>query len=153
MRFGVSFETLIMKRYLLLFGLSLAFLTSYGDTIDFWHVYINDSVVVRYNAVSDDLTIHLKSTSIADDDEISIRHWDDTPCLECKQVLFVRDEKHRKLRITETDEFGGKMTFSLKDLLDFGRKNDSKRYDFYYWEIGSEGRLTPMTLVLQLTVD
>lgn len=142
-----------MKQLLLFFALSFASLGGYGDTLDYWHVYINDSVVLRFNAVSDDLTLHLNSIQFTEVDEISIRKFGDTHCHDCKFVLFVRDEKKRKLRITQGTKFGGKLSFLLKDLIGFGRKNGSKRYDFFYWRIDAEGERTGMRLVLQLTVD
>ena len=125
-------------------------LMGFCDTLDYWHVYYNDSVIAKFNSVSQDLEIEIDKSKIKDGDIISVRHGDDTPCVDCKFVLFVRDEKKRKLRITETDEFWGKLSFDVKDLIEFGDKNESKRYDFYYWEKGGNGYKTPMELILQM---
>ncbi|HBK71957.1 MAG TPA: hypothetical protein DDZ39_09935 [Flavobacteriaceae bacterium] len=123
------------------------------DTLDYWHVYKNDKVIAKFNSVSKDLNIKIKKSDIKETDTISIRYGKDTRCSNCKYILFVRDEKNRKLRITESDEFWSKLSFGLTDLIEFGRKNESKRYDFYYWERNSEGKNGRMKLVLQMTLE
>ncbi len=77
----------------------------------------------------------------------------DTRCLNCKYILFVRDEKKRKLRITESDKYLDKLSFGLLDLIEFGQKNRSKRYDFYYSERNSDGKNGRMKLILQMTLE
>ena len=123
------------------------------DTLDYWHVYKNDKVIAKFNSVSKDLNIKIKKSEIKETDTISIRYGKDTRCSNCKYILFVRDEKNRKLRITESDEFWSKLSFGLADLTEFGRKNESKRYDFYYWERNSDGKNGRMKLVLQMTLE
>lgn len=122
------------------------------DTLDYWHVYLNDSVIAKFNATSQDLNLEISKTRIKDGDIISIRHGDDTPCVNCKFVLFVRDQNKRKLRITETEQFWGKLSFDLIDLIEFGIKNKSKRFDFYFWEKDENGKRTPMKLILKLKI-
>lgn len=122
------------------------------DTLDYWHIYHNEKVIAKFNALSDDLKLEIGSEDVNEEAKISIRHFDDTPCINCLSVLFVRDEKKRKLRIVETDETWGVLSLELKDLIDFGKKNGSKRYDFYYWEKDNTGKSTKMKLVLQLTI-
>ena len=104
-----------------------------ADTIDYWHVYYNDKVIAKFNSVSKDLNIKIKKSEIKETDTISIRYGKDTRC-SCKYILCVLDEKKRQLRITESDEFWGKLSFGLSDLTKIGQKNGSQRYDFYYWE-------------------
>ena len=139
-----------MNKILIIIGLLILPLIGFCDTLDYWHVYYNDSVIAKFNSVSQDLKIEIARSKIKEGDTLTVRHGDDTPCINCKFVLFVRDEKKRKLRITETDEFWGKLSFGLKDLTGFGDKNESKRYDFYYWEQDDDGNKTPMSLVLQV---
>ncbi len=123
------------------------------DTLDYWHVYHNDKVIAKFNSVSKDLNIKIDKSKIKKSDTISIRYGKDTRCSNCKYILFVRDEKKRKLRITESNEFWSKLSFGLSDLTESGRKNKSKRYDFYYWERDSDGENKPMKLVLQMTLE
>jgi hypothetical protein len=139
-----------MNKLVVTFGLLVLPLIGFCDTLDYWHVYYNDSVIAKFNSTSQDLKIEIDRSVIKEGDILTIRHGDDTPCIICKFVLFVRDEKKRKLRITETKEFLGKLSIGLPDLIEFGDKNKSKRYDFYYWEQDDEGYKTPMALVLQM---
>ncbi len=139
-----------MNKILITIGLLILPLIGFCDTLDYWHVYYNDSVIAKFNSVSQDLKIEIDRSKIKEGDTLTVRHGDDTPCINCKFVLFVRDDKKRKLRITQTDEFWGKLSFQLKDLIEFGDKNESKRYDFYYWEQYASGDKTSMKLVLQV---
>jgi len=138
---------------ILLLTLSFKGFSTELDTLDYWHVYKNDKIIAKFNSVSKDLNIKIKKSEIKETDTISIRYGKDTRCSNCKYILFVRDEKNRKLRITESDEFWGKLSFGLTDLTEFGRKNESKRYDFYYWERNREGKNRRMKLVLQMTLE
>ncbi len=139
-----------MNKLLITLGLLILPYIGFCDSLDYWHVYYNDSVIAKFNSVSQDLEIEIKRSRIKEGDTLTMRHRDDTPCSNCKFVLFVRDEKKRKLRIIETSELWGKLSFGLNDLIEFGDKNKSKRYDFYYWERDDKGDKTPMKLVLQV---
>jgi len=144
-----------MKRLLLVL-IILVSIKSYGtklDTLDYWHVYLNEKVIAKYNSVSKDLTIKLDKTIITKNDTISIRYGKDTRCVNCEYVLFVSDEKKRKLRITQSKIFWDKLSFNLKDLVDFGDKNGSKIYNFYYWEKDEKGKATSMKLVLKMKIE
>ena len=148
---GRRIPTMTMKQIAIIFGLLTMSLKGQCDTLDYWHVYYNDSVIAKFNSVSRDLTIQFDHRNIKPTDTISIRHGDDTPCFDCTFVLFVKDDKKRKLRTIETKESWGKLSLSLTDLIDIGQKNGSKRYDFLYWErIGDLNGHS--TLVLQMTI-
>ncbi len=123
------------------------------DTLDYWLVYRNDKIIAKFNALSKDLSIKIDKSEIKKSDTISIRYGKDTRCLNCTYILFVRDEKKRKLRITESDNYWSKLSFRLADLIEFGQKNKSKRYDFYYWERDGNGKNQPMKLVLKITLE
>lgn len=122
------------------------------DTLDYWHVYKNDKIIAKFNSVSKDLNIKINKSEIKESDTISIRYGKDSRCSNCKYILFVRDEKKRKLRITKSDKYWDKLSFGLLDLIEFGQKNKSKRYDFYYWEENND-KSEPMKLVLQMTLE
>ncbi|MFT4666353.1 MAG: hypothetical protein ACI8YQ_001768 [Polaribacter sp.] len=138
---------------ILLLTLSFKGFSTELDTLDYWHVYYNDKVIAKFNSVSKDLNVKIDRSEIKESDTISIRYGKDTRCPNCKYILFVRDEKKRKLRITESDQFWSKLSFGLVDLTEFGRKNESKRYDFHYWEQDSDGKNKPMKLVLKMKLE
>jgi hypothetical protein len=139
-----------MNKFLITLGLLILPLMGFCDTLNYWHIYYNDSVIAKFNAASQDLKIEIDRSKIREGDSLTIRYFDDTPCNNCKSVLFVRDEKKRKMRVTETNELLGKLSLELKDLIEFGDKQESKRYDFYYWEEDKQSLEYPMKLVLQV---
>ena len=144
-----------LKKLFIIFIILIS-IKSYGvklDTLDYWHVYLNEKVLSKYNSVSKDLVINIDKSKIKENDTISIRYGSDTRCVNCKYILFVRDEKKHKLRVTETKNYWNKLSFGLKDLIEFGQKNKSKRYDFYYWERDENGTNSPMILVLQMKIE
>ena len=142
------------RKIIIIIFLTLSFngFSNVLDTLDYWHVYYNNKVIAKFNSTSQDLNIKIEKSKIKVSDTISIRYRTDTPCPDCTFILFVRDEKKRKLRITKSSELWSKLSLELIDLTEFGRKNRSKRYDFYYWERNSEGKSSPMKLVLQMTL-
>ena len=139
-----------MYKFFITLGLLILPVIGFCDTLDYWHVYYNDSVIAKFNSASQNLKIVIDQSKLKENDTLTIRHGDDTPCLNCKFFLFVKDDKNRKLRITETDLHWGKLSIGLSDLIEFGDKNQSNRYDFYYWEQEDNSDKTPMKLVLQM---
>jgi hypothetical protein len=139
-----------MNKILITLGLLILPLIGFCDTIDYWHIYYNNIVLAKFNSVSQDLKIEIDRSRIKDEDTLTVRHGDDTPCIDCKSVLFVGDEKKQKLKIAETNEFWGKLSLGLKDFIKFGDKNMSNQNDFYYWEQDDNGDETTMKLVLQV---
>lgn len=141
-----------MKQIATILTFLLISLNGLCDTIDYWYVYINDSLVAKFDENSKDLTFKLKADNIKKDDKITIRYFKDTHCINCIYGLFVRDQQNRKLRETTTKEHFGKLTLSLKDLTDFGKVNNSKEYHFNFFERSNKGENTPFRHILTLTL-
>lgn len=141
-----------MKKLTTILTFLLISLNGFCDTIDYWHVYINDSLVAKFDENSKDLTFKLKASGIKNEDKITIRYFKDTHCIDCIYGLFVRDQQNRKLRETTTKEHFGKLTLSLKDLTDFGKLNNSKEYHFNFFERKDNGEHSPFRLILIMTV-
>ncbi len=141
-----------MKKGLLIFWFTIISVNGFSDTLDYWQVYYNDSLILNFNSISQNLSLQLIETKIEENDTISIRYGKDTHCSNCTFILFVRDEKKRKLRLKETKEFYGKLSISLNRLITFGQKNKNKRYDFYYYERNINGRNSPIIPILRLTL-
>lgn len=141
-----------MKKIIILFTSLLISLNSYCDTIDYWVVYHNDAIIAEFNLNSKNLLVEISKNDIKSNDTISVRYGKDIQCIDCKIVLFVRDENKRKLRRTEANEFYSKLSLSIPDLIQFGNKNGSKRYDFYYYERNNKGKRTKMIPIFNLKV-
>ena len=139
-----------MNRLLIIIGLLFSTFQGYCDTLDYWHVYLNDSVIGKFTEASQDLTIELKLSTLKENDSISIRHGDDTPCPTCTYHLLVTDENRHKLIETQTNEFWGKMTIPVSDLIKGKEKKKIKGFVFYYFEIERDGTSSDKQLVLDL---
>lgn len=141
-----------MNRIILTIGFWVLPLIGWCDSLDYWTIYYNDSAIAHFHSGSQDLVIELDRARIKSGDILTVRYRSDTPGEKGKYELFVRDEKKRKLGITETNEAFGKLSFAVKSLIDFGERNGSKRYDFYYWRQGDTHDNGPMKLVLQVVL-
>ncbi len=141
-----------MNKTLITLILLILPIIGFCDTLDYWEVYRNDAVIARFNSASRDLKIEMDRSQIKKGDTLTLRHGDDTPCNNCKIVLFVRDDKMRKLGLTETKKCCGNLSFALTNLVEFGGEIKSKRLDFYYWEKDHNGDATEMQLVFQVVL-
>lgn len=104
----------------------------YCDTLDYYHVYLNDSLIGQYNSLSEKTSIVLKSSELHDTDVITVRYGTDHPCVECVYVLSVLIEVKEKTPEEETTENYGKLSIPLKDLIYFRNKYEIDKYHFNY---------------------
>ncbi len=122
------------------------------DTLDYWHVYYNDSTIAQYNSNVSDTKIEIEKSRLKENDLLTIRYGDDTPCNNCKFYLFVQNEEKKKFRIVETNELWGKLSINLFELSEFGKTNRNNKFEFYYWEKDNKARKRHDRLVLRLTI-
>lgn len=131
-------------------------LNGFCDTIDYWHVYINDSLIAKFDQNSTDLTISLSKTKLKGSDLITVRYGSDHPCVDCLYGLVVLAEIKRKVPEVQTKEHFGKLSIPVKDLFDIERTDKINRFPFNYYErkrgangiIENKGRLL---FVLKIT--
>ncbi len=121
-----------MKKILILQSFMTASLFGYCDTIDYYHVYLNDSLIGQYNSLSETPSIILKKSELNDDDVITVRYGTDHPCIECVYVLSVFIEVKEKTPEAETKENFGKLSILIKDLKYFQKKYEIDKYHFNY---------------------
>jgi hypothetical protein len=145
-----------MKKIFLILGLLATSMALHADTLDYWTVYLNDSVIGQFNAGSEDLSIGIDHSSIKDTDVLSIRYLDDTPCVECGCILIVRDQRKKTLTPGPLNDYGEKMSVRLRDMVspasdEVWHGNEGERFELYYQEMSSSGA-GPMVLVLQMWV-
>ena len=121
-----------MKKILILLSFMTTSLFGYCDTIDYYHVYLNDSLIGQYNSLSEKPSIVLKKSELNDDDVITVRYGTDHPCVECVYVLSVLIEVKEKIPEAETTENFGKLSILIKDLIYFQKKYEIDKYHFNY---------------------
>ena len=66
-----------------------------ADTIDFWHVYYNQTKIREFNQYGTHEII-LKLDSLKSGDSITVKYFRDTPCFDCATYLTVENEKHHE---------------------------------------------------------
>ncbi|MEZ4805187.1 MAG: hypothetical protein R2852_06825 [Bacteroidia bacterium] len=123
-----------MKSNISLILFFLAISSLHADSIDYWHVYINDSVVAKYNANSTDLNLTLKKSEIKSNDTITVRYGKDTPCSDCYYVLTLFLEIMEKSPTAVTSEPFGNLSIPMKAILDIQRKYKKDKFYFNYYE-------------------
>lgn len=142
----------MLIRFFILIGFSALSQVTMGDTIDYWHVYHNDSVIGKYHqGLTPSITI--KRSTLKEGDTLTIIHRDDTPCSECNYHLIARDERGRRLLTTTTNKHWGKLSFQLSDLMEACERLECKQYQFYHAEQGHTKGPMMTTLILQMTID
>lgn len=142
----------MLIRLLILIGFSVLSQTAIGDTIDYWHVYYNDSVIGKYHQGTQP-SITIDRNAIKKGDTLTIRYSDDTPCSECTYYLMAKDERGRRLLTTTTKRHWGKLSFQLTDLMDACHRLDCKQYRFHYAEQGYTKGPMMTTLILTMNIE
>ncbi|UTW67072.1 hypothetical protein KFE94_02870 [bacterium SCSIO 12643] len=121
-----------MNKILILISFMTISVFGYCDTLDYYHVYLNDSLIEQYNSLSEKPSIELKSSELNDNDVITVRYGTDHPCFECVYVLNVLIEVKEKTPEVETTENYGKLSIPIKDLIYFRNKYEIDKYHFNY---------------------
>ena len=119
-----------MKQLPILFSFLFISLNGFCDTLDYWHVYINDSLIGEFNSNSKQPTIDLKQANINKNDVITVRYASDNPCVDCIYVLDVLIEVKEQTPQVETDQNFGKLSLRIGELQYFQKKYGIDKYHF-----------------------
>jgi|SRR5690554_788367 len=121
-----------MKQLIIIFSFLLISLNGYCDTLDYWNVYINDSLIGQFDTNSQKPTIDLKQSNINKNDLITVKYGTDNPCSDCIYVLSVLIEVKEKTPEVETAQEFGKLSIKVKELQYFQNKYGIDKYRFHY---------------------
>lgn len=105
---------------------------AYCDTLDYYHVYLNDSLIGQYNSFSTQPSITLKESELTDADVITVRYGTDHPCFDCVHVLTAFAEIKAQIPSATTDENFGKLSIPMKDLIYFNKLFGVDKFHFNY---------------------
>lgn len=103
-----------------------------ADTIDYWHVYYNQTKIREYNQFGNAQTIVLKLAEIRSGDSITVKYFRDTPCTDCSISLSVEDGKHRSAVTKQAKGTFTPTTFTVDDLLRFREKSGQGTFEVLY---------------------
>lgn len=123
-----------MKKLLFLIILFASF-SAKCDTLGFYHVYWNDSVIAKFNSFSEPKKISLKLSEIKETDVISVSYGSDMMRINCTAALAVMIEVEEDIAEL-TEESGScnfkKISIPLRDLLFYRKNYDYDKFLFYY---------------------
>lgn len=120
------------------------------DTIDYWHVYLNDSLIAEFNANSADKTIRLNRKELSSDDNLVVRYGTCMHCIDCHYSLEISLDIAEPKPSVESKEYFGKLAYPLDYLLNVNRKYDRTKFQFYCQVGISKGSYRTRVFELQL---
>ena len=135
-----------MKILLLLFLASAGITqTTKADTIDYWHVYYNNIKIKEFNGHNEVHEITIKIDKIKNGDSISVNYYRDTHCSDCITHLTIEDGKHHTISTHQGKGAGegNPLSFALKDLLEFRKKDGGSYFEIFYYDNAFSGPPTP----------
>ena len=112
----------------------LAIQTSKADTIDYWHVYLNNKIIREFNQYSKDLTIKLKLSEAKPYDSIRVNYFRDTPCSDCDHFLAIKISDASQDTIVKGRGTFNPLSFSVKTFLDYSTQNHKPSFWIVYCE-------------------
>ena len=121
-----------MSKILLTFSFICISFIGFCDTLDFYHVYLNDSLIGQFNLNSDKASFEFNTSKIKDTDSVIVRHVSDSPCVNCTYVLSVLIEVKEKTPEAKTNKPFGKLSIPSKELIYFKNKYDINEFHFNY---------------------
>ncbi len=139
-----------MRKFSLLYILIVCCKTGLCDTLDYWQVFYSDSVVTNVSLENNSNVINFEASAINEKDSLIVIYSNEILCNNCRSVLFIRDEKNRKLKLKEAKSTSHKVSISLKKLYQFGQKNKSVYYNVYHWVETDEGKGSSMKYIFQM---
>ena len=105
-----------MKKLILSFLFFLPFFAQ-CDTLDYWSVYLNDSVIGQFNSLTPNPVLRVNKESIHPTDTIFVSYSNDHPCANCDYYYAIKATKNgHKLIAQRSKQLGMKIPFPLVGL-------------------------------------
>jgi hypothetical protein len=116
------------------------------DTIDYWHVYYNNTMIGDFTQLSSSRKVNLNEKNIKPGDSIIVKYFRDTPCFDCSTLLVVGDESKRSVLTKCGKGTLTPLSVHLAELLEFKKRNKNNSFfEIFYFE---EGRAEKMLLLI-----
>ena len=134
--------------------MSLSF-AGFADTLDYWSVYLNDSLIGHYNTLSTDNEMTLSISVINENDTINIIYGNDHPCTKCEYYYAAREMKNRvKVQAVRKKKILTKVSFSLNQLKTRMIKYQEVPIDFEFFlhEDNYISEIDPYTILFKLKI-
>ena len=125
-------------------------LIGYCDTLDYWTVYLNDSIIGQYNTTSTENCIEVNRNSINVTDTIYIKYGNDHTCNKCEYYYALKDINFGvKLHVERKYKILEKISFPLIVAKDWKRSNE---FEIFLMEDNYLSQKQHYTLLLQIII-
>jgi hypothetical protein len=102
-----------------------------SDTISYWRVYMGDSIINEFSIISENPIVNLKSTDISKESRLTIKYYNDTPCIKCLTRLKICDLNDKSIAKVKGIGTNYNAEFLLYNLIKIRNKRGSG-FKFYY---------------------
>jgi len=119
------------KIFLITSFVTLSFI-GFCDTLDFYNVYLNDSLLGQFNLNSDKPSFEFNTSEIKKTDSITVKYGTDTPGVNCTYILSVLIEVKEKTPEARTNKPSEKLSIPAKELIYFKNKYSINEFHFIY---------------------
>jgi hypothetical protein len=121
-----------MHRCLLFFSFLLLFHFSNADTIDYWHVYYNNTLLANINQNQEGYKLKLNKGDMKPGDSLSIIYYNDTPCQDCETTLYVQGDNNHTLKLMTGKSTSYRFTISAGELVTLAGGAGPDGLEFHY---------------------
>ncbi len=105
-----------MKKILLICIVFLP-LVGFCDTLDYWSVYVNDSLIGEFTTESKDNEFEINYHEIKESDTLTIIYGNDHPCVKCEYYYLLKEMyTGHKTHVERRNEILQKVSFPLVKL-------------------------------------
>lgn len=104
-----------------------------ADTLDYWHVYYNQTKIREFNQYGTH-EIRLKLDSLKSGDSITVKYFRDTPCFDCRAYLTVENEKHHVFLTSSGKGTFNPISFSVNKLIELRQQGYIQTFEIFYFE-------------------
>lgn len=120
-----------MKSLALITVLTCFSISAKADTIDYWHVYYNDTKLKELSYYSK-TEVLIKCSEIKTVDSIRVFFYRDTRCDICQTSLIVNDNKNARVVKATGKGIGKVLSFSLEELLSYRRQTGESEFQVLF---------------------
>lgn len=102
------------------------------DTATYWHVYLNDSLIAKFNESSKDLEIRLKKSDLNSFDTLRVKLKTCALCSDCFFTLELFLEIKENTPSDSSRENAFPLKIAIADILKLEKKYDPENFPFYH---------------------
>ena len=123
-----------MKKLVLIIILVVSWQKGFSDTINFYHVFVNDSIVAKFNEESTNTTVNLSKIKLKENDTLTVKHFLDAPRFLLFGISITAEGiKEKKLEATTKKNFG-KMSIPFKDILFLQKEYNQNHFHVNFFQ-------------------